>query len=105
MASVSGWHIPLGLLALGSLFLAVAWLAVAEYWRAFREDPQAVMSLEVLANILKLGGPGYLAMLASVAGLPMLLGGAALLLFLAGFWVIESASGLFRAIGLTLGIG
>src|SRR5205823_7725950 len=50
MATVSGWHIPLGLIALGTLFLAVAWLAVAEYWRAFRADPHAVMSLEVLAN-------------------------------------------------------
>lgn len=105
MASVSGWLFPLGLMALGALFLAVAWIAVAEYWRAFRSDPQTVMSLEVLANILKLGGPGYLAMVAIVTGVPMLLGGTVLLLFLIGFWITESGSTLFRAIGLTLGTG
>ncbi|HEY1289262.1 MAG TPA: hypothetical protein VGF58_13115 [Burkholderiales bacterium] len=104
MASVSGWDIPIGLTLMGALFLAVAWIAVAEYWRAFRADPQAVMSLEVLANILKLGGPGYLAMLALVVGLPMFLGGASALLFFVGFSIFESGRELFRAIGLTLGL-
>jgi hypothetical protein len=92
-------------MALGALFLVVAWFAVAEYWRAFRANPQAVMSLEVLAKILKLGGPGYLAMLAVVVGLPMFLAGAAFTLFFTGFWVIEAGSSLFRAIGLTFGFG
>src|ERR671937_444336 len=100
MATVTGWHIPLGLMALGALFLGVAWLAVTEYWKAFRTDPAAVMSLEVLANILKLGGPGYLAMLTIVIGLPMFLGGTLLLLFLIGVWAIESARTVFHVIGL-----
>jgi len=103
MASLSVLQIPLGLIALGTLFLAVAWVAITEYWRAFRADPQAVMSLEVLANILKLGGPGYLAMLAIVAGLAMLLGGTVALLFLAGFWVVDLGGTLINAIGASLG--
>jgi hypothetical protein len=105
MATVSGWQIPLGLMALGTLFLAVAWIAVAEYWKAFRADPQAVMSLEVLANILKLGGLGYLAMLAIVIGVPMLLGGLVLLVFLASVWIFENGGNLVRAISLTFGLG
>jgi hypothetical protein len=104
MASVSGWDIPIGLTLIGALFLAVAWIAVAEYWKTFRADPQAVMSLEVLANIVKLGGPGYLAMLALVVGLPMFLSGVSALLFFVGFWLVESGGELLRAIGLTLGL-
>lgn len=104
MATGSGWHIPLGLIALGALFLGLAWALIAEYRRAFFTDPQSVMSIEVLLNILKLGGPGYLAMLAVVAGLPMLLGGLLFLLVGVGFWAFESSSVLLRAIATSLGL-
>src|SRR5438067_2506750 len=97
------WQVPLGLLALGALFLSAAWLLLVEYRRAFVSDPFSVMSIEVLANIVKLGGPGYLAMLALITGLPMFLGGALILVALVGFWVYEQASVLLRAISQTLG--
>jgi hypothetical protein len=103
MPTVSGWHIPLGLMALGAFFVWIAWIALVEYRRAFFADPLSIMSIEVLANILRLGGPGYLAILALVTGVPMLLGGAFFLLLLAGFWISESGGALLRAISTTLG--
>jgi hypothetical protein len=105
MATVSEWQIPLGLIALGALFVGLAWALLAEYRRAFFADPQSVMSIEVLLNILKLGGPGYLAMLALVAGLPMLLGGLMFLLVGIGIWAIDSGSVLLHAIATSLGMG
>jgi hypothetical protein len=105
METGSGWHIPIGLMGLGGLFVGLAGALLVEYRRAFFADPRSVMSTEVLLNILKLGGPGYLAMVALVAGLPMLLGGALFLLLFVGFWVYEGAGDLIRAIGLTLGWG
>jgi hypothetical protein len=105
METASGWHIPIGLMGLGAIFVGLAAALLVEYRRAFFADPRSVMSIEVLLNILKLGGPGYLAMLALVAGLPMLLGGALFFLLFAGFWVYQGAGELFRAVGLTLGLG
>lgn len=105
MAPVSGWHIPLGLIGLGGLFLALAWVVLVEYRKAFFADPLSIMSIEVLANIVKLGGPGYLAMLLLVAGLPMLLGGVLFLLAGASIWAYENAAVVLRAISTTLGLG
>ena len=95
----------LGLLMLGGTFLALAAVLLAQYRRAFFDDPRSVMSVEVLLNILKLGGPGYVAMIAVVAGLPMLLAGALFFLFFAAFWVFDNASNVLRAISQTLGLG
>lgn len=61
---------PVAFLGLGGLFVGAAWLLLIEYRRAFMADPASIMSLEVLTNILKLGGPGYLAMMALIAGVP-----------------------------------
>lgn len=105
MPTVSGWHIPIGLLALGALFVGMAGAFLVEYRRAFFADPRSVMSIEVLLNILRLGGPGYLAMVALVAGLPMLLAGALFTLVFMGFWFYEATANLWHAIGLSLGIG
>jgi hypothetical protein len=95
----------LGLMVLGATFLSLAALLLAEYRRAFFSDPKSVMSVEVLLNILKLGGPGYLAMVAVVAGVPMLLAGALFFLLFAGFWVFENVGNLLRAISQTFGLG
>ena len=82
----------------------MAALLLAEYRRAFFTDPRSVMSVEVLLNILKLGGPGYLAMVAVVAGVPMLFAGVLFFLFFAGFWVFDNAANVLRAISQTLGL-
>jgi hypothetical protein len=105
METGSGWHIPIGLMGLGALFVGLAGALLVEYRRAFFADPRSVMSIEVLLNILKLGGPGYLAMMALVAGVPMLLAGTLFFLLFVGFWVYQGAGDLWRAIGLTLGWG
>lgn len=105
MPTVSGWHIPIGLMALGALFVGMAGALLAEYRRAFFADPRSVMSIEVLLNILRLGGPGYFAMVALVAGLPMLVAGAFFTLVFLCFWVYEATAHLWRAIGSSLGVG
>jgi hypothetical protein len=105
MTTVSGWHIPLGLIALGTLFVGLALALLSEYRRAFFADPSSVMSIEVLLSILRLGGPGYLAMVAIVAGVPMLFGGLLFLVVGVGFWAYESSAAVFRAISISLGLG
>jgi hypothetical protein len=95
----------LGLMTLGGAFLFLAVLLLAEYRRAFFNDPRSVMSLEVLLNILKLGGPGYVAMIAVVAGVPMFLAGTVFFVLFAGFWVFDNATNVLRAISQTLGLG
>jgi len=105
METGSAWHIPIGLIGLGALFVGLAGALLVEYRRAFFADPRSVMSIEVLLNILRLGGPGYIAMLALVAGVPMLLFGTFFVVLVAGNWVYESGGNLLRAIGLSLGLG
>ena len=76
---------PLGFLALGALFCGLAWLLQVEYRKAFMADPLSVMSMEVLAQILRAGGPGYLAVVVLIAGGLLVLAGTALLLIVA--WI------------------
>ena len=94
-----------GLIGLGALFVGLAVMLLTEYRKAFLSDPSSIMSIEVLFAILRLGGPGYLAVLALMAGLPMLLGGSLALVLALGFIAFDSAGNLWRAIGLTLGAG
>ncbi len=105
MPTVSGWDVPIGLMALGAFFVGLAGALLVEYRRAFFTDPRSVMSIEVLLNVLRLGGPGYLAMLALVAGLPMLLAGVLFTIFFIGFWLYEATAHIWRAVGLSLGLG
>lgn len=91
---------PFGFLALGGLFVGLALLLLAEYRRAFIADPLSLMSTEVIANILRLGGPGYLAMLALIAGVPLLLIGIGLLLLLVWISIQPIAQAVFRTLGL-----
>jgi len=76
---------PLGFLALGALFCGLALLLLVEYRKAFMADPLSVMSMEVLAQILRAGGPGYLAVVVLIAGGLLVLAGTALLLIVA--WI------------------
>jgi hypothetical protein len=97
-----GWdalQVPLGLLVAGLLLLSMAWWLLVEYRKAFFTDPVSVMSIEVLASILRMGGPGYLAILTLISGWLMAVGGVFALLFIGGIW----AHYVFKAILLTLG--
>ena len=68
--------IPLTLIALGAAMLALAWMALGEYRRLFREDPARVMRAEVILSVLtELGGPGYLAAALAFCGVWMLVVG------------------------------
>ena len=62
-------------------------MLLAEYRRAFFMDPGAIMSLEVFANILRFGGPGYIAIMAFIAGFLFLLSGLFLALVIAWFYL------------------
>ncbi len=83
------WLMPFAFLGLGVLFVGLAFLLLTEYRKAFFADPASVMSAEVLANILRLGGPGYLAAVALAAGALFLLAGFALLLMLVWISVLR----------------
>lgn len=70
---MDGFLIPLTLIGLAAVMLGLAWLALGEYRRLFREDPARVMSAEVLVTVLsELGGPGYLAAVLAFCGVWML---------------------------------
>jgi hypothetical protein len=77
---------PLGLLALGAVLLGVAWLLLLEYRRAFFADPRSLMSTEMFFNILRQGGPGYLAVVALIAGFLLFLYGAFFTLLFVWIW-------------------
>jgi len=64
-------------------FVGLALLLVAEYRKAFFADPLSIMSTEVLSQILRLGGPGYTAIVVFLAGALLLAAGVVLLLMLA----------------------
>jgi hypothetical protein len=98
-----GWDalgVPLGLLAVSVLLLSAAWWLLVEYRKAFFTDPLSVMSLEVLTNILRLGGPGYIAMTALIFGGLMGGGSVLALVYIAGIWAYE----VLKALSLTLGL-
>jgi hypothetical protein len=71
--------IPLTLIAIGVAALGLAWMALGEYQRLFREDPARVMTAEVIVTVLsELGGPGYLAAALAFCGLWMLVVGVSM---------------------------
>jgi hypothetical protein len=90
---------PFGFLALGALFCGLAWLLLVEYRKAFIADPLSVMSMEVLAQILRAGGPGYLAVVVLIAGGLLVLAGVTLLLVVG--WIMVQP--LLKAVLPTLG--
>lgn len=93
--------VPLGLLAAGAVLLGAAFLLLGEYRRAFFANPHSLMSMEVLFNVLRLGGPGYLAVVAFIAGFLLFLYGAFFtLLFI---WI--SARPFIEAMLKTLNLG
>jgi len=48
---------------------------LGEYRRAFFEKPRAVMTLEVMFQIAKLGSPGYLAIICLIGSVMIVAGG------------------------------
>jgi hypothetical protein len=62
MEILSKYQDPVGLLLFGGLLLYLGLLLLGEYRKVFFQNPLAVMSLEVLFQILRLGAPGYLSM-------------------------------------------
>jgi hypothetical protein len=91
---------PLGFLALGALFCGFAWLLLVEYRKAFIADPLAVISTEVLGQILRAGGPGYLAVVVLIAGGLLLLAGFALLLLVGWIAVQPLVQAILNSVGL-----
>ena len=71
----------LGLIGWGIVIGCVGLLLLREYRRLFFEDPRAAMSLEVLLQVMRASGPGYLAMMLLFASVFFLLGGIATLIF------------------------
>jgi len=93
--------VPLGILAIGTVLLGSALLLLGEYRKAFFADPQSLISTEVLFNILRLGGPGYLAVIAFIAGFLLFLYGTFFILVF--IWI--SARPLIDAILKTVNLG
>ena len=58
----------LGLIAAGLLLAGAAAVLLRLYRGAFFHDPRAIMSLEVVLQVLRMGGPGYLALLCMLGG-------------------------------------
>ena len=103
MSSAGDLLPPLGLIGLGALFILAAFGLLSEYRRSSMAHPHSVMSIEVLFAILRLGGPGYLAMLALTIGAVLFLLGTIVLLLVASTIVLNTGGGIFTAIGQTLG--
>lgn len=84
---------------LGTLLICLALLLLTEYRRAFFADPISVMSLEVLAAILRTGGPGYVAGIALIVGGLFVLSGILVLLVVGSFPLSDLLSHVWRGIG------
>jgi hypothetical protein len=93
--------VPLGLLVAGAVLLGAALLLLGEYRRIFFADPHSLMTMEVLFNILRLGGPGYLAVIAFIAGFLLFLYGT----FFTLVFVWISARPYIEALLKTLNLG
>ena len=65
----------LGVIAVGLLLAGAAAVLLRQYRGAFLQDPRAIMTLEVVLQVLRLGGPGYLAMLCMLGGVWLLVAG------------------------------
>lgn len=71
--------IPLTLIGIALAMLGLAWMALGEHQKRFRENPARVMSAEVILTVLsELGGPGYLAATLAFFGTWMLVVGVSM---------------------------
>ena len=82
------------------MLLGVAWVLLLEYRRAFFADPRSLMSTEVFFNILRLGGPGYLAVVALIAGFLLFLYGTFFTLLFVWIWAIPLIEAVLRTLSL-----
>jgi hypothetical protein len=65
----------LGVTAVGLVIGYAGLRLLGAYRRAFFENPRAVMTLEVMFQIAKLGGPGYLAIACLIGSILIVAGG------------------------------
>jgi hypothetical protein len=71
----------LGAIMFGGVLGYAGWCLFAEYRKAFFADPRAVMTLDVMVQIVKCGiGPVYLSALCLIAAVAFIFGGIAILL-------------------------
>lgn len=98
--TLESWLIPAFFLGLGALFLLLAWMLLAEYREAFMANPRAIMSFEVLAQILHTGGPGYIAAFGLMAGLAFFGVGAVILVLFVVAPLLELVRQFLQVIGL-----
>jgi hypothetical protein len=80
MEILSKYQEPAGLLLFGLLLMYLGLLLFGEYRKIFFQNPRAVMSLDVLFQVLRLGAPGYLAMALLVCSVFFLIAGFGLLI-------------------------
>lgn len=81
MPWLNGWDVPLGFIALGAILVWMSGALLVEYRRVFFGNPLALMSLDVIAQIVTCGAPGYLALLCYGIGAYFLVMGAGILLY------------------------
>jgi hypothetical protein len=65
----------IGVVAIGLAIGYAGLRLLGEYRSAFFKNPRAVMTLEVMLQIAKLGGPGYLAILCLIGSVMIVSGG------------------------------
>ena len=94
------WLIPAFFLGFGALFLLLAWMLLVEYREAFIANPRAVMSFEVLAQILEMGAPGYIAAFGLTVGLAFFGIGALILVLFVVAPLLELLRQLVQVIAL-----
>ena len=95
------WLLPAFFLAFGALFLLMAWNLLREYRHLFLANPRAMMSLDVISEILGTGAPGYLGAFGLLAGVFFL--GVGLLLLLV--MILAPLSEVLRQLAHVIGLG
>jgi len=98
MGTFGAWQVVFGMMVLGAALLWLAWLLLVEYRKAFIADPVSVMSFEVLAAILRHGGPGYIAAFAIVIGAIFLVTGLLAFLLMLTVSAVTALSPLWEAL-------
>ena len=70
----------IGIVAVGIALGYAGTRLLGEYRKAFFADPRSVMTLEVMLNVARLGGPGYLAIVCLIGAVGLVSGGIVFLI-------------------------
>jgi hypothetical protein len=73
-----------GIVAIGVALGYAGMRLLEQYRKAFFTDPRSVMTLEVVLNIVRLGGPGYVAIVCLIGAVGLVSAGV-------GFLIMETA--------------